>query len=226
MFGDHRTACSTSSVLKRRAGPAEKTWARVCREAKGLVRERVPLKELNLPLLQEEDGRQLEVEVTGLPLYHGQQLALDATLVAPLTRSGEPRPKAWHEDGAALTEARKRKERRYPELLQEGSRCRLVVLETETRGRWSEEAFDFVDQLARATARSAPPALRTSAWLSWLRRWTSLVSVAAQDSLATTLLTGDALGFCHLDGTTPELCEVLGADRWAEAPSFSRLAAA
>ena len=182
----------------------------MCREAQGFVQERVPLRELNLPELQQEDSRQLEVEVTGLPLYNGLQLTLDATLVAPLTRSREPHSKAWKEDGAVLVAARKRKEARYPELLEEGSRCRLIVLAMETGGRWSEEAFGFVDQLARAAARAAPPALRTSAWLSWLRRWTSLVSVAAQDSLATILLTGDAVGFCHLDGEAPELHEVLG----------------
>ena len=162
------------------------------------------------------------MEVTGLPLFNGQQLALDATLVAPLTRAGLPRSRAWREDGVALEAARKRKKDRYPELLQ-ASRCRLVVLAHETGGRWSEEAFGFVDQLARAAARSAPPLLQGSAYLGWLRRWTALVSVTAQDALATTLLTGDARGFTTLDGPQPELHTVLEGDRWVEQPAFSRL---
>ena len=62
----------------------------------------------------------------GLRVHHGAQLGVDTTLVSPLTRNGEPRLRALRENEAALQDARKRKERRYPELL-EGNRCRLVV---------------------------------------------------------------------------------------------------
>ena len=43
-------------------------------------------------------------------------------------------------DGAALGQARRRKELRYPELTGEHGRARLVVLACETGGRWSDEA--------------------------------------------------------------------------------------
>ena len=40
----------------------------------------------------------------------GQQVAVDTTLVSPLTREGDPRPKADWKNGVALEEARKDKE--------------------------------------------------------------------------------------------------------------------
>ena len=57
-----------------------------------------------------------EVVADGLPLFHGAQLAIDTTLVSPVGRDGLPRPRCAREDGAALTIARRRKERTYPEL--------------------------------------------------------------------------------------------------------------
>ena len=161
--------------------------------------------------------------VTGLPLYQGKQLAVDATLVAPLTRTGKAHPEAWWEDGVALAQARHRKETTYPELLA-SDRCRLVVVGHETGGRWSEEAADFVDKLAKAKAREAPRVLQASAWFSWQRRWTTLVSMAAQDALATTLLTGSTEDLKYLEGLTPALHGVLSEDRCETQPEFSRLA--
>ena len=43
-------------------------------------------------------------------------------------------------------------------------------------------------RLAAARARASPAPLRASARASWLRRWTALVGVAAQDCLAATLV--------------------------------------
>ena len=86
--------------------------------------------------------------MNGLPPL-GQQIAVDATLVSPLKRTGEARPQAHCKDGVALAEARKDKERKYPELLT-GTRCRLVVVAMEVGGRWSEEAHYFLEALAEA----------------------------------------------------------------------------
>ena len=44
----------------------------------------------------------------------------------------------WVHNGAALVDARRRKERSYPELSGEGGRARLVVLAAEVGGRWDE----------------------------------------------------------------------------------------
>ena len=43
------------------------------------------------------------------------------------------------ERGAALAQARRRKELRYPELAEQHIRAKLVVLASEVGGRWSEE---------------------------------------------------------------------------------------
>ena len=50
---------------------------------------------------------------------------------------------------AALDQARRTKERTYPELTGEQGRARLVVLACATGGRWSEEAQSFLRHLAR-----------------------------------------------------------------------------
>ena len=55
------------------------------------------------------------------------------------TRDGQPRRRAGRFAGAALQDARRSKERTYPDLLN-NQRCRLVVLAIEVGGRWSEEA--------------------------------------------------------------------------------------
>ena len=62
------------------------------------------------------DGRRLEVVTDGLPLFHGAQLALDATMVSALWCDGTPHRRAAEEDGAVLRAARRRKGRTYPEL--------------------------------------------------------------------------------------------------------------
>ena len=63
-------------------------------------------------------------------------------------------------DGAALDEARRRKERTYSELCERHSRARLVVLAAEVVGRGSDEAADFLKQLAEAKARGVPRVLQ------------------------------------------------------------------
>ena len=88
------------------------------------------------------DDRQLKVVVSGLPLHLGAQVAIDATLVSPLKRNGQARPRAHWQNGAALKDARKDKATRYPELLRSG-RCRLLTAGIEVGGRCNEEAYLF-----------------------------------------------------------------------------------
>ena len=95
-----------------------------------------------------------------LPLFHGAQLAVDTTMVSALRRNGDPRPRAKRSEGAALTDARRRKEVAYPELVGNAARARLVVLALEVGGRWSDEAWQFTRLLAGARARDEPPLLR------------------------------------------------------------------
>ena len=53
--------------------------ARVCREAGARVAENVLLQDMNLQGISAHDSRQIEVVANGLPLWHGAQLAVDAT---------------------------------------------------------------------------------------------------------------------------------------------------
>ena len=207
--------------LTQRAKPLEKAWARVCREAGARVLENCLLRDLNLEGLTDTDGRRLEVVANNLPLWSGAQLGVDTTLVSPVRRDGTAYPRAAAEDGVRLEAARRRKEKKYLELLST-RRCRLVVTALEVGNRWSEEAWSFLALLVKARANSAPTALRRSTEYCFLRRWSQMVAVAAQTDLAATLL-GEPSG--RLQGWSdqePDLGEVL-CDREVPAEGPSRL---
>ena len=219
-LGDHRAACSTGGVLQTRAVPLERAWARVGREAGARVRTHAYLNNLNVLNVEPSDERRLEVVASGLPTYHGAQVAVDATLVSPLTRKGTARPRAHWQNGAALKDARKKKEKHYPEL-QHSRRCRLVTAGMEVGGRWDEGAYEFLLELAAAKAQQAPVVLRGSATRAWLKRWGALLSKAAMDSFASTLVYGTAERTHLWTSPTPALGVVLcGAP---EPPEVSRM---
>ena len=207
-FGDHRAACSNCGRLQTRAVPLEKMWRRVCKEAGGHLQRTGYLRETNLGDVLPSDNRRLECVVNGLPPL-GEQLAVDTTLVSPLTRKGEPRPRADRQNGVALADARKDKERRYPELLR-GTRCRLVVTAMEVGGRWSEEAYHFLDTLALAKAREAPQAFKGTAYQAAKKRWTALLAVAGMRSFANSLLLEDGQTGELYEGPCPTLGQLLG----------------
>ena len=181
---DHRAACARAGLLWSRGCPLERAAARVCREAGARVTVNSRLADMNLL-----DDRRLEVVANGLPLWNGAQVAVDTTLVSPLSSSGKPRRHAGRVDGAALREARRRKERTYPELLR-SQRCCLVVLAIEVGGRWSPEACSFLRSLARARARSTPALLRPSVVSAFVARWSALLASAAHQAFAESLLLG------------------------------------
>ena len=108
------------------------TLARVCREAGASVRCNAKLVDMNVAV-RANDERAVEVLASGLPLFHGAQLAVDTTLRCALTTSGTPRPGAAALDGIVCAAARADKELKYSELLS-GDRCRLVVVAMEDWG--------------------------------------------------------------------------------------------
>ena len=207
-LGDHRAACAQSGVLRSRGGPLERAAARVCREAGARVTTHTRLADLNVQHVQHIDDRRIEVIANGLALWGGAQLAVDTTLVSPLTRAGEPRRRAGRFAGAALTDARKAKARAYPELLR-NSRCRLVVLGIGVGGRWSEEATSFITSLARTKTRDTPAPLRHAAATSLISRWTALLTHAAMTAFAASLLFEDPTNHHNLDGEPPSLSDLL-----------------
>jgi len=112
--------------------------------------------------------RRIGVVANGLPLWHGSQLALDATIVSPLTRRGEAHPRADIQPGCAVSAAAWRKRHNtYPELCR-ARRCRLVVLGLETGGRFGTEAAQFLRLLARHRAAAVPQQLRAAATTAWV----------------------------------------------------------
>ena len=95
----------------------------------------------------------------------------------------------------------------------QASRCRLLVAGQEVEGRWSEEAYLFLVELAWAKADSAAKVLKGSVATAYLRRWTAMLSKAAMESLADTLLHGTARNTELWCKPEAPLGLVLGEDR-------------
>ena len=102
----HRSACATSGFLASRALPLEHAVAHVCREAGAQVARNVRVGDMNIDV-----PVSIEVVANGLPLWHGAQLAIDATIVSPVTRTGSVRPGADTRPAAAVQDAARRKRR-------------------------------------------------------------------------------------------------------------------
>ena len=124
---------------------------------------------------------------------------------------GAPWRQCAERDGAALDQARRTKERTYPELTGEQGRARLVVLVCETGGRWSEEAQSFLRHLARARAHSEPREMRLAARRVWLRRWCTALACCAAQAFASSLL--ERRGGLGADGEIPSTSDVIWGDR-------------
>ena len=201
-YGDHRAACAVAGRLVRRAGPAERMWARVCREGGARVQPNMYLRDMNLDGIAADDGRRLEVVANGLPLYHGKQLAIDATIVSPLRADGAARARAASVDGVAIADAIRDKRNTYRELLR-SRRCHMLVAPVEVGGRWGGEAYKFLIEMAKARARRSPAALRRSLAQALVRRWSGMIAFAVHDALAATLLEDTPRGTDGLDGEEP-----------------------
>ena len=185
-YGDHRSACAQVGALARRAGPLERAAARICKEAGARVASHVALRDLNLDV-PAGDGRRIEVVANGLPIWQGAQIAVDATIVSPVRRDGQPRPRADHQPGLALDQAVDRKHRAYPEL-REARRCRLVVFGVEVGGRVSRSTLTFLRLLARARARQRAPWCAAAARQALNQRWKAQAAFAALRAHACSLL--------------------------------------
>ena len=106
-LGDHAAACSRSGLLKLRAKPLEKAWAQVMREAGCSVRENFWLRDAGIlhPRVGATDGRRIEIVASGLSYQHSIPLTIDASLVSPVTATGEPRCGCLNRHGLALRNA-------------------------------------------------------------------------------------------------------------------------
>ena len=100
-------------------------------------------------------------------------------------------------DGAALAQARRVKQRTYPELSGNHGRARLVVLAAEIGGRWSEDPRAFV----------RPRILAGRARQAWHHRWSSMLACASARAFALSLLERRAAVGC--DGEPPSSSAVV-----------------
>ena len=208
LLGDHRAACPQARILRSRGVALERAAARICREAGARVTTNTRVTDFNLAQVTRQDDRRIEVIANGLNLWGGAQLAIDTTLVSPLTRDGQPRRRAGTYAGAALHTARRSKERTYPEFLQ-SRRCRLVVLAFETGGRWSHETTNFIRLLAQSKARQAPALLQRSVMAALISRGSAMLSHAAMQSFAASLLDQNLSTHSNVDGNTPPVSQLL-----------------
>ena len=119
-LGDHALACPRSGLLARRARVVERAWVWIAREAVGPEGQVVPqqwLGHTSAPGVAADDRRRC-----------------DATLVSPLTRTGQPQPCAADTDGAALRVAERRKQAAYPELTGGGPQRFVGARRSGSRG--------------------------------------------------------------------------------------------
>ena len=165
----------------------ERAVARIRREAGGRVSTNVLVADLNVPGINFNDGRKIEVIVEGLPLYQGRQIAIDATFVSPLDWNGFPKLRSNAMNGRALQSARRDKHRTYHDIVA-ARRCHLLVAGIETGGRWSKEFSKFIRAAAISKARSAPPMLRKSMAAILENRWKGIISIATHRSYAMSVL--------------------------------------
>ena len=155
------------------------------------MREHVYPRDAALPNVDPEDGRNIEIVATGLCAACGVPLAVDATLLSPVHSEGTPLPHADSSPGVALSRAESTKARTYPELVYT-SLLRLWTVARETGGRLKGQGTQLLTEAAHTRARSEPSVLRRTAARNWRTRWTTLLWVAVQDSLAATLVNDGA----------------------------------
>ena len=98
------------------------------------------LRDTNLPGIQADDGRRVEIVATGFHWFQGVPLACDTTLVSPLHADGTPWDGADTADGVSILRAEAAKRDTYPELVA-SSQCRLAKLACEVGGRWSDRCI-------------------------------------------------------------------------------------
>ena len=100
--------------------------------------------------------------------------------------------------------ARRKKEATYPELVALRARARLVVWAGEVNGRWSEETRAFLSLLAKTTARSEIPVMRS---------WGSMLACTAARAFAASLLNLRSGGGADVEVPTNQ--EVVNEARYA-----------
>ena len=147
-------------------------------------------------------------------------LALDATVVSCLHADGRPFPGATAGRRSTFARAERLKRATYPELCASAV-LKLKTVACTTGGAWNTTALEVLAEAADGRARSEVPVLRGAARGAWCQRWTCMLSVSVQSSLAATLVND---GASLLDGS--EQKQPLSLDVWLDARGDPPAAAA
>ena len=135
----------------------------------------------------EGDRRRMDLVVSGLGVAQGRPLFCDVTVVSPITRVGRPRPGTSNVGGCVLRTAERGNDATYRPVIETGLAA-LLCLGHEVYGRMGSQAVQVLPKLAAEKARFVHPRLRRGTALSYLARWSGMLSVALQKVVATVAL--------------------------------------
>ena len=200
------------------AGPSSALLPASAEEVRATVALNVRLRDLNVDAAR-QDERRIEVIANGLALWGGAQLAVDTTLVSPVTSAGAPRRSAL----PALHPLSRAKPRSAP--TQSSDSLRDASLSSSLSSSVAAGALKLppLSDFSRASARAPPrlpPAVPVSAFAA---RWSALLSFAAARAFAASLLSLPLGGTTNVDGEPPLLSDIL-AESSFEPPLASRMA--
>ena len=187
--GHRRLADNLGARLNARHTTLIAAWRQVFAEAGGQVPDRNVERMLSMTHVPvpEGDTRRLDLIVPGLNVARGLPLFCDVTIVAPLSRNGQPRGGTSNQGGHILVDAARENDANYHEVLNTGLGA-LYCLGCEVYGRWGEPCMKLVPQLAREHARGLHPRVRRGAALGYQNRWWSILGVSLQKAVAAAVL--------------------------------------
>ena len=189
-YGVHLLSCMRSGAVQRRAASLERAFMGICVEARGRCRWKPLVRDLNFVgpgvLLAAEDTRQLDFACFGLSVLGGLPLAVDATIVSPISAEGVPHPGCARDAGEVFASAEAAILRDYGDVAR-GGRATLLCLASSVGGRWNPATHGLLHALVEDRARQQPAVLRRSVALALTRRWWAVLSIARDEALAASL---------------------------------------
>ena len=130
-----------------------------------------------------DDQRRLDLIVPNLNVASGLPLFCDITIVSPISRNSTARGGTSNFGGRLLERAEHDNNVTYAPVLSSGLGA-LFCLGHEVYGRWHTQAIDLLIALAREHARGVPSRIKQGLFLSYLKRWSSIICVSLQKTVA------------------------------------------
>ena len=212
-LGHHRSACMRTGRVHARHAAALNPWKQVLEEAGYRIRTERLLRDTHLRTTPQDMRRMDMVAAPGarsVGARRGVALFCDVTICSTHKKNGEARPGAANIDGATISQAVRKKQRRYSDVVN-SPQAALVVLGCEAYGRWCEHAVSLVREMAKLKARQAPRRLQTVAEHAWSNRWWGIIGVGVQRAIAESLIRHGGVDLQQQisDGRRPALADFL-----------------